>query len=138
MPTRPPEADAATEAGAAAFARYWVDVFNADLEAIDPAGIAAISESSCQTCQAYIASLRESTAGRESYRGGRIVVREAVTTPLEGRQATVLVNCDTAALEVLNSEGVLIKTVPAELNTTLQFQLEHVGTTWVAAEVAQV
>lgn len=129
-----PEAKAFTAAGAEAFARTWVDAFNAAQQTVDPAELMALSDASCSTCQALIASLRRAKETATTYRGGSIAITAVVAPPLEGDLASVLVNYDAPAVEVLDSSGAVVETIPAERDATFTFELRRTADAWITVD----
>ena len=135
---KPKLADEPTAAGAEAFARYWIEVVNSAYDSVDPSGIEAISAKSCMTCRAYINSLKKASYEERRYRGGKIIIKEVVAPAVQGATATVLLNYDVPPLEVLSRDGTVLRTVKAEKNIALRFDLKRLGSSWIAREVGQV
>ena len=133
--TKPPEADAATAAGAEAFARYWMAVADQAFATLDSAPLDRISGHQCATCQSYIESIERSSGNRERYDGGRIAVEDAAATPLSGRSAVVLLTYDVTELRVYDERGALIDTVPAKKRVALNFTLQRTGSGWIAKQL---
>lgn len=135
---KPAKADEPTAEGAEAFARYWIEVVNNAHVRVDPTELRRISTATCQTCTAYAKSLDRARKEGRRYAGGFVEVKQAVATNATRSAAKVLVDYDVPPLQILNSAGAVLRTVPAESDVTLRFDLVHRGDRWVADEVAQV
>ncbi len=129
--------DEATEAGAEAFARSWMDALNEAYVTVDPSRLRALSQEGCVTCQAYIESLEKARSEGRSYAGGQNRVKTAVASPgLPQRKGLVLVDYDLADLDVLGASGSKVRTVSGGRNLTLRFDVQHDGSRWFATQVS--
>lgn len=135
LPPRPPELNAATDLGAAASARYWIEAIAAAQAAVDPSGLVALSDPGCRACQRYIKAIGEAATVGRSYRGGKVRIRESVSAPVEGESASVLLNYDVTQVDVLDSTGMLVISVAGADNIALTFTMLRTGGSWVVADV---
>ena len=134
---KPALADEATEAGAEAFARYWMAVRNEAYVTLDPTRLQAISRRGCATCEAYVESLSQARSEGRTYRGGQSAVLSAVASPglLKGK-ALVLVNYDLDDLVVSGPAGPAERTVAGGRNLSLRFDLLWRAGQWTALQVS--
>jgi hypothetical protein len=92
---RPPPLPAAaakqTRDGAAAFVRYFFDVYNYSYEALDSAGLRHISGTGCRYCASVITDVEDAKASGDRYEDGLVSVEAAVTLPGD-MSADVIVN----------------------------------------------
>ena len=138
MVTKPPEADKATQKGAAAFATYFLAQLNSAYQTLDPSTIDSLSKGSCVSCRAYARSLRRSSDLGERWVGGLTQVEQAVASPIANGQSVVLVTYNSTDFTVYDRSGAVVDEQPAERRSTLQVQVERRPNGWVVRELAQL
>lgn len=132
---KPAAADRPDRAGAEAFARYWIDELNAAYDTLDTRKLKAISQSTCQTCQNYIASLDRSRREGERYEGGELLVSQSVVAPGETAFTSVLLNCSEREATVLRPDNTVVTEVAEQRGLVLEFEAVRARIGWKAAEV---
>jgi hypothetical protein len=73
-PLLPAAATEPTPAGAEAFFRYFIEVFNYSYDALDPDALASISDPKCDFCRSAIDEVKDGQARQLRYEGGNVVV----------------------------------------------------------------
>ena len=120
---KPALADEATAAGAEAFARYWYAEVNRAYQTLDGGNLRTLATADCASCRRLADSLDKSRRLGQRYEGGTVQIGSAVSPPLSGRTAHVLVDYSAAALTAFSSDGAVTAKVPAFSKTTVQMTL---------------
>lgn len=139
MPVEKPAlADEATEAGAEAFARYWMAVRNEAYQTLDPTELARISASSCVTCTSYATSMRRGASAGERWEGGIATVIGVAAPPIANRTTRVLVDYGTTRFVAYDKQGQVLAEQPARKRATLEISVERSGQAWRVREVRRL
>ncbi|KGH43639.1 hypothetical protein IN07_23925 [Modestobacter caceresii] len=115
----PPEAREQTPAGAAAFIRYYMDVYNAAQSSMDPTYLDQFSQD-CSLCDSLIANIREDKAAGYTYEGGEVSVSSASFGDVRDFKVEGAFSINQAALNVEGPGGSRIDdlSAPAESLTS--------------------
>jgi hypothetical protein len=95
-----------SKAGAVAFARHWIDVFNEAQATGEVEDLAALSSPNCKTCRGYVDQLRDlyGAGGRLESEGWRVLV----VAPSGGEitdKAEVTVRVNRSVQRVMDGDG---------------------------------
>jgi hypothetical protein len=136
--TIPPEARAHTEAGAEAFARFFVDTLNQSQVDADPNTLAAISDKSCRGCNVYIDLAEElRTKGHHadvaSLKRRAIGVRPDSTADLVNLDILI----DESPSRTIARSGRVVESFPAG-KLTIRATLRWTRQTWTVAQALLV
>ena len=99
----PVEARERTPAGAEAFIRYYMDIYNDAQMALNADYMEQFSQS-CATCDELISNIREDASAALSYEGGQVTT-DFVSTTVEGDVAEGAFSIQQAELHVRDSSG---------------------------------
>lgn len=132
---KPALADEATEAGAEAFARYWMDVLNEAYVTLDPTELARISAPDCRTCTAYTTSMRRGAAVGERWEGGLNSVIGAAAPPIVRGETDVLVDYSSTTFTAKDRNGKVLERQKAEARSTMQITVKRIRGEWLVREV---
>lgn len=80
-PRLPVAAQAQTEAGAQAFLRHFIDVYNYSYSALNPLAMQALSTRDCGYCSDVISDVRASRERGLTFEAGVVSVRESIVGP---------------------------------------------------------
>lgn len=113
-PPRPPELDTADDAGAAAAARYFVEVLNAAGDSGDTSLLSELSDPECSACAGWVSQFAAVAAEEERtgryWRSGPMTFTWAKAFQEEpGRAWTVDVDFDCAPGDVVDASGAVIE-----------------------------
>ncbi|MCZ2813453.1 DUF6318 family protein [Modestobacter sp. VKM Ac-2979] len=100
----PPEAREQTEAGAAAFVRYYMDVYNNAQSSMDPTYLDQFSQD-CETCNRIAAEISSDASLGYAYRGGQVSVDYIDTTEPEDMTVEAVFSMTQAPLTVVDATG---------------------------------
>jgi hypothetical protein len=127
----PPEATPETAAGAAAFARYYLDVLGLAFETADPTQLRSLSASGCGGCDALITSVAELQEQGRKRVGGRYLIKDVAAPPVEAGDVIVEVVYEREAAQVLDAQGQIVASAPSVPMTNAQLRLLRRGEAWV-------
>jgi hypothetical protein len=125
----PPEATPESAEGAAAFARYWIQVLEQALATGDATHLRTLSDSGCGGCNNLIGAV-ESGAPGETIRGGRFTVEFAEAPSLENGETIVTLRYSRAAGELIGPDGTATPVQP-EGPVDAEMRISRQGETWV-------
>ena len=108
----PPEAREQTPAGAEAFLRYYLDVYNLAQAKLDSTYMNQLSQS-CQTCDRLSANIDEDARNSRMYEGGAVDVVSLTTPSVEGDKAEIAFSMKQDALTVRDSDGAILSELSA-------------------------
>lgn len=105
-PTLPPEATEDTEAGAEAFALYYIETLNEAY--LDPSGsdLLSLQTVDCETCESINLDLDELARDGLRYSEAPFIVIDSFGTSLGTTQAVFTVELDAQPISVVDSDGV--------------------------------
>jgi hypothetical protein len=101
----PPEATPETAQGAAAFARYYLELVNRAFASIDATAVRSVSDPDCGTCSDLIRAIEESPTAGERFEGGDYEVIFAESPPVENGDVIVDVRYRIGELRVYGQMG---------------------------------
>lgn len=130
---KPPAADRPDGAGAEAFARYWYNTVDQAYQSLDAHALQEISAQECITCNNFIRDIAAAAHDGDRYVGGGFSVTGAVAAPPEAGITGVLVDYDSAALQVFSRSGRTLAAFPAR-HYTAEISLTY-QRGWRAREV---
>lgn len=79
----PEKAREQSQAGAIAFAKYWVKVFNRAVASLDTEDLRALSSTKCESCSNYLQRIEDMSTNGGSFTGGEWRVLQAGTAPAQ-------------------------------------------------------
>lgn len=127
----PSEAAAATPQGAAAFARYYLEVLGAAFQAADPSSLDELSAPGCGGCDALITSVRELQAEGRRRVGGEYIVKSVAAPPVEQGDVVVEIAYERAAGQVVDATGRVTASAAPVPPTNAQMRLLRNGNSWI-------
>lgn len=127
----PPSAQAATPQGAAAFARYYLEVLHAAFVSGEVEALRAISHPECSTCSNFIRVTQEDEAAGKSFRGGEYTVLFAEATETAPGDALIDLSYDRAPAMTRDAQGMVLEQGPAEQRVLMQARALRQGDRWV-------
>ena len=127
----PSEAAAETPQGAAAFARYYFDLVDEGFRTGDAAGVRRVSHPECDGCNNLIAAIEQEPAAGERIEGGEFSILFAEAAPLQGEDAIVDFRYAVSELRVLDSDGTVLRSTPAEPEIDGQLRLVRSADGWI-------
>jgi len=131
----PPAASNDDKEGATYFASHWVDLIDYARRTLDANPIRPLGLPSCQTCAQFITQLDHDKAAKYRYNGGGIHFLSADPTDFQqGTSAVVNVQFEEGEMQVFDSSGKLVETVPAD-TTIFNFNLSWTPDGWRAATI---
>lgn len=131
-PTLPAAATQPTRAGAEAFFRHFMKVYEYSFTTMKSEALRSISSPDCKFCNSTIRALDEGySKGRRSI-GHGVVVRIAVAAP-DDVTVGVLVNAvlDQRAAKTVDSNGVVIIATPEKRNLRMDAVVRWAGDRWM-------
>lgn len=131
----PPSARATNAVGAAAFARFYLQVLSDADTSGDAAQLRALSHPECSACSDFIAAIQREVKAGKRFEGGQYQVRSSEATETAPGDAIVDVVFDRAASRTLNANGTLLQEGPAETRQLLQMRAVRQNDGWVARGV---
>ncbi len=135
---KPAEADEATGDGAVAFARLWYDEVNRSAETLNAEALRAISHRDCGSCSRLIRSLEKSAEAGETYRGGRVQLKELTPAPIKDRRAVVVVDYDVDAVTVLDRDSEVAYKGERLIGVTDRLVAKHNGEVWTVIDITRL
>jgi hypothetical protein len=127
----PSEAAAETPEGAAAFARYFFAVLNRGFAAGDASQVRQLSHPGCGGCDNLIGAIEEEVAPGERIEGGEFSVLFAEAPPVEQGDVIVDLRYALSELRVLDDDGRVLRSTPAEPGIDAQLRLLRGERGWV-------
>jgi hypothetical protein len=100
----PNEARVQSAAGAEAFIRYYMDVYNAAQSSMNPSYLEQFSQD-CETCDRIIGEIESDASDGYSYQGGQVTVDYVDTTPPEQSSVEVVFSITQAPLIIIDPDG---------------------------------
>lgn len=138
VPVMPAAAKANTPDGAAAFARYYIDLVNYGLQKPDPAPLRAASTPTCKTCASF--AERATSYVRDQVRADRapLTIRsaDASSTSPEGNPTAIVVTHQ-ENVTLIARDGRRSKPSRTD-DLSLQVELRHIGQGWLVVEIRTV
>lgn len=131
----PSAATAETPQGAAAFARYYMDLLTRGFDASDASAIRAVSASDCTSCNNYIGAIEEPPTPGERVVGGAFRVEFAEAAPTQTENALVDLRYTVAEIRVLNDAGQVLRTTPPEPAIDAQMLLSRRDGGWIVRQL---
>lgn len=113
-PTLPPEATEDTEAGAEAFARYYVETLNAALREPASSELASLSEADCNVCVSYLSYVDELQESDESYSSDLFAIVGSEASKVGESEYNVLLQVQQNAFQVVDAQGQIAHAEEAE------------------------
>lgn len=126
----PPEATPETPQGAAAFARYYLELMNEAFASGDSSAVMAVSAAECEGCQNLIGAIERGDEPGETVTGGDYEVVFAEAPPVENGDVVVELRYALSEVEVRKADGTVEK-IPAEPAVDAQMRLLRKGGGWV-------
>lgn len=127
----PSEAAAATAEGAAAFARYYLEVIGAAFASADPTQLEALSAPGCGGCDALIGSITELREQGRKRLGGDYIVKSVAAPPVERGDVILEIAYAREAGQVVDETGRVFASAPPVPVTNAQLRLIRQGMSWV-------
>jgi Family of unknown function (DUF6318) len=138
-PTLPPEAQQPTQAGAVAFFRYYIDLYNYSFKALDATELKNASDPECVFCESVIENVRETKSKNQSTEGGLLTV--IATAPSPGKANTgmiVAARLTQAAGRTTDVTGMTVTTVPPHSNVRMNAGVRWKSGQWILIDVSIV
>ena len=126
----PPEATPETPQGAAAFARYYLDLMNAAFASGDSSAVKAVTSQECEGCQNLIGAIERGDEPGETVTGGDYDVIFAEAPPVENGDVVVELRYALSEVEVRKADGTVEK-IPAEPAVDAQMRLLRTDGGWL-------
>lgn len=126
----PPEATPETPQGAAAFARYYLDLLNRAFAAGDATAVRAVTTDECEGCQNLISAIERGDDPGEIATGGEYQVVFAEAPPVENGDVVVELRYALTEVEVRKADG-SVETIPAKSGVDAQMRLLRRDGGWV-------
>ena len=126
----PPEATPETAQGAAAFARFWLEVVEAALATGDSTQLRELSDDGCGGCNNLIDAAEGGEPG-ETIRGAEFTVAFAEAPPLEEGETIVTLRYSRAEGELVGPDGTVATPIAAEGPVDAEMRLRRDGTSWI-------
>jgi hypothetical protein len=125
----PPEATEKTEAGAKAFAKFFVETLDQSQVEADPSTLVAISEPECQGCKIYVDLSRELAVKGQHQEGPALELSDiGVRSSSDGRfQFDLLI--DERPTRTVDKAGAVVASFPAD-KTTLRVDFNWISNQW--------
>jgi hypothetical protein len=130
-PTLPDAARQPTRAGAEAFFRYFIDVYNFTFTSQDVAPLRMIMTSECQFCTSTIAAVQSAREGARHTDGGQVtasMVTAAPGEPAEGIVINAIVN--QASSKLVDGAGKVVETAAATTQVRMDASAVWIGDAW--------
>lgn len=132
----PEKAREQSQAGAIAFARYWVKVFNRARVSQETDDLQELSHEECETCTNFAERINSTAANGGSYQGGTWKVLRAGTPPEQSAPGEEIVELRVAVAKAVSkptSDAVAHVSEATDLN--LSVYLRWVGDGWIVTWV---
>ncbi|MGY1843787.1 DUF6318 family protein [Modestobacter sp. SYSU DS0875] len=132
----PDEAREMTPEGAESFIRYYMEVYNAAQESMDPTYMDELSQG-CALCDGIIANLTEDSAAGYRYVGGQVEVTSVGAAPVSERSAELVFSMTQARLRVESPGGdelAELSAPAAELQCGAVLDWSSVNESWVLGQ----
>lgn len=129
----PSEAAAETPQGAAAFARYYLELLNRAFTASDASSVRLVSDSGCGGCANLIGAIEAPPEVGERVEGGEFVVKFAEAPPVEDGDVIVDLRYSLTEVRVYGSDGQLLRRKDSIQDVDAQIRLVRRGESWVVA-----
>lgn len=129
----PSEAAAETPEGAAAFARYYLDLMNRAFESADATAVRQVSDPGCGGCNNLIVAIEEPPEEGERVEGGEYSVDFAEAPPVEGGDVIVELRYSLTEVRVYGPDGQLLRRKDPVEDVDAQMRLLRRGRSWVVA-----
>ncbi len=127
----PSEAAQATPEGAAAFARYYLDVIGSAFATADPSRLDELSAPGCGGCDALIAAVQELQEQGRKRVGGEYIVTSVAAPPVEEGDVIVEIAYKRSAGQVVDAAGEVRASAPPVPVTNAQLRLLRRGDSWI-------
>jgi hypothetical protein len=127
----PPEATPETAQGAAAFARYYLELVNRGFASVDAAAVRSVSDPGCGTCSDLIRAIEERPPAGERFEGGDYDVIFAESPPVQNGDVIVDIRYRIGELRVYGPDGKLLRSTPTQAPTDAQMRLNRRGNSWM-------
>ena len=127
----PPEATPETPRGAAAFARFYMQVLTEAFQTADPTQLRSLSDPGCGGCNNFISAVEGSADAGERTEGGDFNVVFAEAPPVEDGDVIVELRYSRDAARVLTGDGSVRVEVPADPPLDAQMRLVRTGSSWI-------
>lgn len=131
----PESAKPATTVGAAAFARFYLQVLSEALNSGEFASVRAISAPECGFCNDLEAATRRDVAAGRRFSGGKYEVLSAEATQNAPGDAVVDVLYARTASTTTGKDGTALSRGRAEPRSFMQIRVLRVGASWVTRAV---
>jgi hypothetical protein len=137
LPVRP--VDVLSDAGAEAFARYWVQALDWAYASLDTTLLVGASSPECSLCKGFIDQFANLNSKGRSLAGSRTTIRtlESFSAP-EPNSRIILVVLTVGPLQVTEASGVEVQHADAvpllQLNVRVKYELD----VWQVADAKQV
>lgn len=132
-PAIPSEAVPDTPQGAAAFARFYLELLNQAFAEGDATTVRALSDPGCGTCMNLIGAIEEKPSLGERVEGGDYEVVFAEAPPVEAGDVIVDVRYSLTEVRVYGPDGALLRSTPAQTNIDSQIRLLRGADAWFVA-----
>jgi len=130
-PTLPAEAQHPTPAGAVAFVRYYVDLYNNAFTSFDTQYLRAVSDSRCTFCASVMKNVGDVESKGRRVEGGALVVQAAVASPGEATDGLIVAaRIDQEAGRTVDSSGNVATVIAAQANMAMDTAVRWDGR-WV-------
>lgn len=129
----PSEAAAETPEGAAAFARYYLELMNAAFAAGDATEVRRVSDPGCGGCNNLIGAIEEPQKEGERVEGGDYVIGFAEAPPVEAGDVIVQLRYSLEEVRVYAPDGQLLRRKNAVPDVDAEMRLLRRGASWVVA-----
>ncbi|MGL5857679.1 MAG: DUF6318 family protein [Angustibacter sp.] len=131
----PADARVRTDAGARAFAEFYLDQLNAALVGADPASLRPYSASSCKSCREAIEEAEDLRGDRERYAEySRTVVSVEMSGRSTKQKPTVLIRSIQEPARVIDQQGNTVQTFTREKGAE-EFELTWQDDHWLVAKI---
>jgi hypothetical protein len=132
----PAEAREKTPAGAEAFLRYFMTLYNAAEASLDPTYMDAFSQN-CETCDQLIQNLKEDAESGYTYEGGIVTITAVSSPSLNGLSAETAFSMEQTALTVRDGQQAPLAHLSApaaNLNCGAIFVWSQSESTWIFSQ----
>jgi hypothetical protein len=127
----PAEATPETAQGAAAFARYYLELVNRALDRADASAVERVSDPGCGGCRNLIRAIEEAPTPGERVEGGYFEVIFSEAPPVENGDVIVEVRYRVSALRVYGGDGAVLRTKAATEPVDAQMRLVRRSGAWI-------
>ena len=127
----PPEATPETPQGAAAFARYYMQVLTEAFRSADAMQLRALSDPGCGGCNNFIGAVEGSAAANERTEGGEFTVVFAESPPVEDGDVIVDLRYSRTGARVVTGDGTVRVELPPDPPIDAQMRLVRKGAGWI-------